>query len=1037
LAAGGNEVRKTVTVLFADVTGSTSLGESIDSESQRGVMSRYFAVAQAALERHGGTIEKFIGDAVMAVFGVPDVHEDDALRAARAAVDLQAGLATLNGELETRWSVHLQVRIGVNTGDVVSGDPAAGQTFVTGDAVNVAARLQQAAQPGEILIGAATVRLVRDAVRVEALVPLSLKGKSESVEAFRLLEVISGAPAFARRLDSPMVGRDAELGELMAAFERANRGRGCELVTVFGVAGVGKSRLISELLWRLGDQALVLEGQCLPYGDGITFWPVAEIVKRAAGIDDADPPAEAYAKIGALVHRDDGEEAALIQARIGAAIGLRAAEGAIQETFWAFRRFLEILATDRPVVAVISDIHWAQATLLDLIEYVAAFSQGHPVLLLCTARPELREARPDWGRTGMVVVLQPLPAAESERLIENLLGQAGLIAEVKARIVDSAEGNPLFVEEMLRMLIDDGLLRREAVNWVATDDMSRLSAPRTIQALIAARLDRLHIEERGVVQRASVVGRVFYWGAVTELSPVDARGKVGAHLQTLQRKELILPEASPFAGEDGFRFSHILIRDAAYQSMPKRIRAELHERFASWLERVADTRVTEYEEILGYHLEQAHRNLAELGPPGEHGDRVAAKAATRLASAGGRALARGDMPAAADLLSRAAGLLARGEPARVRLLPELATALTQTGAWQEAEAALTEAVGEARLLGDRSVEALATVRSLWLGLHTRRFAYNLDALPELRPAIATFEELEDDGGLAEALTLLSSIHFWCGQCDLATEAAERAIEHSRRAGDRRREYEALRCWAIAECFGPLHADEAARRFETLMREPAATEGPFRLAILRFRAEMEAIRGNFAEAHDLVEAAKSSAKKFGLEMSFAGGVLRTSGYGAMLAGEHQKAEKELAQAVEILRRIGDLAHLSSVAPLLAEALYEQRRYDEALPLTEEALRTAIEGDVDAQVNARRVRAKILARLGRLDEAVQLATQAVDLSRPTDFLDIRGLACADLAEVLLLAGQAEGRVNALTEALEMFERKGNQVMARRVRAELATT
>ena len=375
---------------------------------------------------------------------------------------------------------------------------------------------------------------------------------------------------------------------------------------------MGKSRLTIEVLSRLAGRATVLEGRCLPYGEGITFWALGEMVRRAAGIDEADPPADALAKIAGLMNGND--DAALVRDRVGAAIGLSDATGAIQETFWATRRLLEALAADRPVVAVFDDIHWAEPTLLDLLEYVAGFSRDHPVLVLCMARPELRETRPEWDRAGTVITLSPLDPATSEDLIQNLIGSPG--SRPRSAIASSRrrEGNPLFVEEMLRTLIDDGVLRRGDGAWVATADPSGLSAPGTIQALITARLDRLQDEERAVIQRAAVVGQVFFWGAVTELSPEDARSAVGKNLQTLQRKELIRPDASSFAGQDAFRFSHLLVRDAAYESTPKRTRADLHERFASWLERVAGDRVAEYEEIVGYHLEQAHRYVDRAGP---------------------------------------------------------------------------------------------------------------------------------------------------------------------------------------------------------------------------------------------------------------------------------------------------------------------------------------------------------------------------------------------------------------------------------------
>ncbi len=1030
----GREVRKIVTIVFCDVMGSTSLGERLDPESLRRVMSRYFDVARAALERHGGTVEKFIGDAVMAVFGVPMAHEDDALRAARAAFELRESLVELNEELERTWGAHLRVRIGINTGDVVAGDPASGQSFVSGDVVNVAARLEQGAQPDEILIGADTLALLQGAVRVEPVEPLSLRGKAEAVPAFRLLEVAAGAARVARRLDSPMVGRDLELEQLLDAFDRATRGSNCQLVTVLGLAGVGKSRLTREVLSRLGDEPRVLEGSCLPYGEGITFWPVAEMVKHAAGIEDSDDSSTAREKIGELL-QSDGADTLLIRDRVAAAIGLAEAHADIQETFWAVRRFFESLARDQPVVAVFEDIHWAESTLLDLIGYVAGFSQARPILLLCTARPELVEERPDWGGAGKVVSLSPLGSDDGARLVQNLIGQATLPAQIRGRILDAAEGNPLFVEEMLKMLIDDGYLERNNGEWVATADLSRMSTPKTILALITARLDRLQQHERAVLQRASVIGRVFYWGAVTDLSPQPARTSVGARLQALLRKELIQPEPSPFAGDDAFRFSHILIRDAAYESMPKRTRADMHERFASWLEHMVGDRLPEYEEIVGYHLEQSFRYLSELGPIGDHGLTLAERGSTRLSLAGRRAFARGDVQGAAGLLSRAADLLPKGDPNRVQLLPEIAEVLTQTGAWPDAELVLKEAIDAARTLGDSRSEALATVRLTWLGLHTQRFAINIDALPELEQAISTFEELGDDGGLADALSLAGSIEFWSGNAGRAIQLADRAIWHARRTNDARRESEALRWRSAAECYGPTPADQAAIGFETLMQGPAAQHGGFRTAIATFRADMEAMRGNGEIARELVETAKTWARDFGLQMFYASGVLRTAGRISMLAGEAERAEQDLREGVDILRRMGDVGHLSSVAPLLAEVLQARGHTMEALALTQEAEDASLSGDMDAQISWRRVRSKIFAGQGHLADGLRLATEAADLARRTDYLDMRGTACLDLADVLRQAGQSDRAIPVLQEAIEMFELKGNVVMAARARASLA--
>jgi class 3 adenylate cyclase len=418
LGGAGGEVRKTVTVLFADVTGSTALGERLDPESFRRVMARYFDAARRAVERHGGTVEKFIGDAVMAVFGVPTVHEDDALRALRAAADLRDALAALNEELERDYGTSLEVRVGVNTGEVVAGTA---ERLATGDAVNVAARLQQAAEPGEILVGEPTLVLARDAVEAELLPPVELKGKTEPITPYRLLRVIEGAVAAERRLDAPLVGRRDELQRVQAAFEDAVAERRCRLVTVFGPPGIGKSRLSREVALALVGDASVLTGRCLPYGEGITYWPLREIFS-AMGADDE------------------------LSAALGADIP--------DEVFWAVRKALEQRAREWPLALIVEDIHWAEPTLLDLIEHVHDWTRDAPVLVLCLSRPELRGERPGWA--GEALTLEPLSEAESEELIEGLVGDAEVAEAVRSRISEVAEGNPLFVEQLLAMLAEGG-----------------------------------------------------------------------------------------------------------------------------------------------------------------------------------------------------------------------------------------------------------------------------------------------------------------------------------------------------------------------------------------------------------------------------------------------------------------------------------------------------------------------------------------------------------------------------------------------------
>ncbi len=664
-------------------------------------MTRYFDVMREVIEFHGGAVEKFIGDAVMAVFGVPTVHEDDALRACRAALEIHERLADLDEAVRGERGASVEWRIGINTGEVVAGDSASGQRIVTGDAVNVAARLEGAAAPGEILLGADTYALVRADVTAEAVDALSLKGKAEPVPAWRLTAVSGAIGRRVRPLEAPLVGRRRPLRLLDDAFREAVEERICHLFTILGVAGVGKSRLVDEFTASLAEEAQVASGRCLAYGHGITYWPVAEAIRDGAAIAEDAVSEVAIDRLRAVLAVEP--DADRVVPVIGHLLGVTGSPPAPEEIFWAIRKTFEAMARHRPLVLVFDDVHWGEPTFLELVEHVADWTRDAPILLIVMARAELLEKRPAWGggkRWVTTMSLEPLSEVESEELVTSLLGRAELPADLRTQISHAAEGNPLFVEELLGKLIDDGFLTTVGEGWSASGDLRQLEIPPSIHALLAARLDGLDGEERTVIERASVEGKVFHRGAVTALAPEPMRGHVRDRLASLMRMELVRPEQAAFAGEEAFRFRHLLIRDAAYQALAKQTRSELHEQFAAWLERVAAERLLEYEEIIAYHLEQAYRYRAELGPPDDHARDLALRAGTLLGDAGERAERRADVSGTVDLLERAVELLPEDLPRRRRLIITLAFRCYDAGDAARSERLLGDVIGEADRAGD-------------------------------------------------------------------------------------------------------------------------------------------------------------------------------------------------------------------------------------------------------------------------------------------------------------------------------------------------
>jgi tetratricopeptide (TPR) repeat protein len=1003
------------------------------------MLARYFAEMSAIVERHGGLVSKFIGDAVMAVFGLPRVHEDDPLRAVRAAAEMRDELARLNEEFAASWGVTVAVRTGVNTGEVLAREPGEGQALVVGDAVNVAARLEQVAEPGEILIGEDTYSLVHDAVVAEPAGPLDLRGKLSPVRAWRLTEVVADAPGWSRRLDSPLVGRERELGVLEEAFGHVETGLTCKLVTVMGPAGVGKSRLVAELVMRLGSRASVLQGRCLPYGEGITFWPIASVLMDAIGIDERASEDEARRRMSDLLagggDADTADDGLICDALVPL-LGFGGNTIGIRETYWAVRTLLERLASRTALVVVFDDIHWGEATFLDLIEYLGDWMGTVPALLVCQARPELLDARPGWLSTvenASVVTLRPLSTAETNSLIHGLVGGAELPREARARLAAVAEGNPLFVEETLRMLVDHGVLQSLDGRWTITGDLSRITIPPTIHALLTARLDRLEPEQRTVTERASVVGRTFWWGAVSELSPSVVRPRVGACLQSLVRKELIRPDKSEIRGEDAFRFTHMLIRDAAYQAIPKAVRAEMHERLADWITAHTRELAGDYEEIVGYHLEQAHRSLLELGPPGEQTAALAGRAAQTLASAGERAFARGDMPAAVNLLSRTTALLPPHDARRLQLLIEVAFALMETGDFDRLVAVREELSAAGAATRDVGLQANATIVGLWIRLFTEPEGWVPEAERQAMRAIVTFGDVGDEGGLARAWSLLGLLQMMTARFAPAEDSWSRAVEHALRAGNRRDAFEGLSWVPGAVWAGPIPAEEGIRRCREVF-ERAQGDKKAMASALFSQGLLEAGVGRFAEARDLFGRARALLEEVALPVWIAGPLTQCLGWALLLEGDLVGAERELRRGHETLSAIGEVPLLSTVAGLLAEAIHAQGRYEEAEAFTRVSEELAGAEDVYTHVLWRSVRAKALARRGRLDEAMALARESVTLVQATDSLHLRWHALMSQAEVLGAAGRpAEARA-ALHEAIDAAERKQNLVGARLARAAL---
>jgi len=958
---GGRASRKVVTVLFSDVTGSTSLGEELDPEVLHGVIGRYFAEIRATIERHGGRVEKFIGDAVMAVFGIPRVHEDDALRAVRAAAETRLRLPAVAEEV----GVRLRFRTGVNTGLVLVGE---GEDLAVGDAVNVAARLEQAAQPGEILLGAETLQLVRDAVRVERLEPLALKGKSRPVPAFRLLDVDPHGPGFARHLDLPLVGRGRELRLLRDAWHRAVADSSCHLFTLLGAAGIGKSRLVAELLSTLGDEVSVLSGRCLHYGEGITFWPLQE------ALADVGEPAEPL----------------LDRLRSGGA-------ATPEELFLEVRRLLESLAVKRPVILHVDDLQWAEPTLLDLLDHIVELSRGAPILALCAARPELLEHRPGWagGKLNATsLLLEPLTTAECEALLDSL--GDGLDPEARTRVVLASDGNPLFLEEMAALAAATGTT----------------AVPATIQALLAARLDLLTTEEREILERGAIEGEVFHRSAARALSGEHTETEVDSRLTGLVRKELIRPHPATIRDDKAFRFRHLLIRDAAYDALPKATRADLHEKFARWLEQAVGD-IVELDEIAGWHLEQTLRYQRELGHSPD--EPLAHDAADHLHAAGRRARERRDVPAAEHVLERALALAQEDDPRRARIAADLAEVLVEAGEFARADELLTE------IESDPAVSAIAALTRFEWMISVSAPGATRTIKSRLPGILNHFARAGDERGLARAHTV-AYYPYWLKF--LATPAGDElrlAAEHARNAGDDGLRERALAGYVGTLTWGRADARTIADALDAIERE---RPGPYLAASVDGgRSELARLDGRFSEARRLGRRASEGFRSLGLPEMEAG-YEQGRGWLELSMGDPAEALAALQRSDAILAQLGERAFRSTTQADLAQTHWRLGNTDAAIAAIELSDELGSTDDVVNFIITHGVRAQLALADGDGDAAERWAQSAVNHASRTDHIVFHANTKLDLAHVLNALDRPDEAIREARAALDLFLTKGDR-------------
>jgi class 3 adenylate cyclase/tetratricopeptide (TPR) repeat protein len=992
------ETRKTVTALFCDLVGSTTLGEQHDPEVLRPILQRYFDEVRGAVERHGGRVEKFIGDAVVAIFGLPVAHEDDALRAVRAGVEMQERLETLNDGSP----IPLAARIGITTGEVlVPGD----DTPIIGDAMNTASRLQSAAEPGRVLIGEPTWRLVRDSVAAEAVEPLSAKGKAEPVPAWLVLTV----HPVAARSETPFVGRDRHMAMLKEALSDAADAHASVLVTILAPPGVGKSRLASAFAAEVRERATVLVGQTPSYGEGVTFAPLVELLSQAAGRSSEDAEEVAAALRERVASQPDGPS---IGERIAQFLGV--GEGLGADASWAVRRLFEVLAAERPLVVVLEDLHWAEPPMLDLVDAVIERVHGS-VLFMCLARPELLEQRPAWAAgkpRAHTTTLPPLSAAATRRMAELLLGGQAPVTIID-RVCETAEGNPLFLEQLTAMLEDEGLLV-EGV-WVGLAD-AEVEIPATLQALLAARLDRLDPAPRLLLERASVEGRRFRTAALSVLAPEMDPGEIESAMAALDRSGLLQPE--DLAG-DVWRFAHALVLEAAYRGLSKGQRAELHEQLADWMT-VEDADRIDVDEAVARHLERALHLREELGLHDEHSAALSARAGRLFAAAGSRAFAALDLMTARDLLGRAAVLLPERDPLRLEFLPNLGVALSETGRPEETEALLTKAVKQSRAAGSERDALRSTIQLLSNRIYRSPTDADIDAaVSEAEAAVDALDAMGDDVGLAEAAIALEYLEYIRGRAAASFGWTFRALQHGLVAGHFRESAQAAADLVGMAVFGPLPFGRFVATAEEQLfpfGEPISESAAHALMAIGSLAAGDERGFDEHERHwrEVIDRNGLSWLGAAQRLVMAGVEIRV--------GSIARGERRLREARDVLIALGDIWWLSTLDCVLCAALGAAGRAQEFLRLADALDTAGPVPDVQNLIQRSLLRSRALLLRGSAVDAEVAARRGLELVESTDLALDHADALLTLADALDARGLEEEAATMRAIAVDRLREKG---------------